>query len=44
MEQKTLSVGAPQSYWLINEALCSSCNMKPEKFHIQERDHDGFHA
>ena len=26
----------------INEALCSSCDMKPEKFQRMTREHDGF--
>jgi hypothetical protein len=28
----------------INEALCSSCTLKPEKFQNTAGEHDGFHA
>ena len=31
-----------KSYWKINEALCSSCELKPEKFHVRQENMNGF--
>ena len=30
--------GQHTTYWKINEALCSSCNLKPRKFQVRQEN------